>query len=48
MDTFWGDRYGKVVDPFGYQWGMATHFEDVSEEEMAKRAEKWFAEMAQG
>ena len=48
MDMFWGDRYGKVVDPFGYQWGLATHTEDVSEEEMAKRAQEWFASMAQG
>ena len=48
MDTFWGDRYGKVADPFGFQWGLATHLEDVSEEEMAKRAKEWFAQAAQG
>ncbi len=46
MDAFWGDRYGKLVDPFGYQWGIATHIEDVSDEEVKKRGEKWFAEMA--
>lgn len=45
-DMFWGDRYGKVVDPFGFQWGIATHVEDVSEEEMQKRSEAWFAQMA--
>lgn len=33
MDAFWGDRYGKVLDPFGYQWGIATHTKDLSEEE---------------
>lgn len=47
MDTFWGDRYGKLTDPFGYQWGMATHVEDVPEEEMSQRAQKWFAQAAE-
>ncbi len=47
MDTFWGDRYGKVADPFGYQWGLATHVEHVPEEEMAKRAQEWFAQADQ-
>ena len=46
MDAFWGDRYGKLADPFGYQWGIATHVEDVSEEEMQRRAAAWMAEMA--
>lgn len=46
MDMFWGDRYGKVMDPFGFQWGIATHIEDVDDEEMAKRAQEWFAQMA--
>ncbi len=36
-DMFWGDRYGKLVDPFGHQWALATHKEDVSPEEMVKR-----------
>jgi PhnB protein len=36
-DMFWGDRYGKLQDPFGHQWALATHVEDVSPEEMAKR-----------
>jgi PhnB protein len=47
QNQFWGDRYGKVADPFGFQWGVATHIEDVSEEEMGKRARAWFAEMAE-
>ena len=45
MDAFWGDRYGKVVDPFGFEWGFATHVEDVPEEEMGQRAAAFFAEM---
>jgi uncharacterized glyoxalase superfamily protein PhnB len=36
-DMFWGDRYGKLLDPFGHHWALATHKEDVSPEEMAKR-----------
>ncbi len=46
MDTFWGDRYGKVSDPFGFQWGIATHLEDVAPEEMGRRAEQWFQQAA--
>jgi uncharacterized glyoxalase superfamily protein PhnB len=30
-NMFWGDRYGKLTDPFGHEWGIATHVEDVSE-----------------
>jgi len=36
-DMFWGDRYGRVLDPFGQEWQLATHKEDVSEEEMTRR-----------
>lgn len=36
-DMFWGDRMGHLVDPFGHQWAIATHTEDVSEEEIIKR-----------
>ena len=45
-DQFWGDRFGAVVDPFGHVWSIATHVEDVSPEEMAKRAEAAMAAMA--
>jgi uncharacterized glyoxalase superfamily protein PhnB len=33
-DQFWGDRYGKLEDPFGHHWSVATHIRDVSVEEM--------------
>lgn len=36
-DEFWGDRFAKVTDPFGHQWGILTHVEDVTPEEMKKR-----------
>ena len=44
-DMFWGDRFGSVTDPFGHVWSLATHKEDLSEEEMAKRRDAAFAEM---
>lgn len=37
-DKFYGDRAGGVSDPFGYTWYIATHVEDVSPEEIGKRA----------
>jgi len=42
QDMFWGDRWGKLTDPFGQQWGIATHKEDVSGEEMNKRMKAMF------
>ena len=38
-DQFYGDRNGGVKDPFGNQWWIATHVEDVSPEEMSRRAQ---------
>ncbi len=45
-DQFWGDRYGKLIDPFGHQWGLAQHIEDVAPEEMKKRSDAWAAKMS--
>jgi PhnB protein len=47
-DQFWGDRYGKLVDPFGHVWGLATHKEDVPPDVMAERAKKMFSEGGSG
>jgi PhnB protein len=41
-DEFYGDRVGIIVDPFGHQWNVATHVEDVSNEEVAKRFNAMF------
>ena len=46
QDMFWGDRYGKLTDPFGQQWGIATHKEDVAPEEMKRRQDAFFAKAA--
>lgn len=37
-DQFWGDRYGLVTDPFGHVWGIATHKEELTPEQMQERA----------
>lgn len=41
-DQFWGDRMGSVADPFGHKWSIATHREDVSPEEIGRRAKELF------
>ena len=42
-NMFWGDRYAKLTDPFGHKWSMATHVEDMSPKEMARRGAEAFA-----
>jgi uncharacterized glyoxalase superfamily protein PhnB len=38
QDMFWGDRFGKISDPSGHVWGLATHKEDVAPTEMERRS----------
>ena len=40
-DAFWGDRYGKVTDPFGHEWGIATRVKDLTDAEMKRAADEW-------
>jgi PhnB protein len=44
-DQFWGDRFGVVADPFGHQWQIATHVEDLSPEEIRERGKQAMAAM---
>ena len=44
-DQFWGDRYGQVEDPFGHQWSIATHKQDLTQEQIAAKAKAFFANM---
>jgi PhnB protein len=44
-DQFWGDRYGQVEDPYGHQWSIATHKQDLSAEQIAAGAKAAFAKM---
>jgi uncharacterized glyoxalase superfamily protein PhnB len=45
-DQFWGDRCGMVFDPFGFQWALATRKEDLTPEEMNRRQDEFFKQMA--
>ncbi len=36
-DMFWGDRYCKVVDPFGHHWSIAEHIEDLTPQQMMEK-----------
>jgi PhnB protein len=45
-NMFWGDRYGRLIDPFGQLWGIATHIEDVTAEEMSRRQQATFSKAA--
>jgi uncharacterized glyoxalase superfamily protein PhnB len=44
-DQFWGDRYGTLTDPFGHQWAIATHKEDLTPAELEKRGREAMAQM---
>ena len=46
-DMFLGDRFGRLTDPFGHKWSLATHIEDVSPEEMKKRMQTAMSQSAQ-
>ncbi|MGB2663982.1 MAG: VOC family protein [Candidatus Acidiferrum sp.] len=46
QNQFWGDRYGKLRDPFGHQWGLAQHVEDVAPAEMERRSKAWMEEFS--
>jgi PhnB protein len=43
-DQFWGDRAGCIEDPFGHQWWLAQHMQDLTEEELRKNAEAFYAQ----
>jgi len=46
-DQFYGDRGGRLQDPFGHMWIVSTHKEDVSPEEMSRRVVEWMKEEAE-
>jgi hypothetical protein len=46
-DAFWGDRYGKVTDPFGHEWGIATRVKNMTREEMEAAGKEWMAKVAE-
>lgn len=48
INMFWGDRFGKIMDPFGHSWALAQHVEDVPPDEMDRRAEEFRKQWAEG
>jgi PhnB protein len=44
-DQFWGDRYGKLKDPFGHKWSIATHTKDMSSDEMKRSMDDAMSQM---
>lgn len=47
MDQFWGDRYGAIVDPYGFQWSLGKHLRDVSPQELERAQAEMMKQMAQ-
>ena len=45
MEQFWGDRYGKLKDPFGHKWSIATHTKDLSMDEMKQGMDEAMSKM---
>lgn len=45
MEQFWGDRYGRLKDPFGHKWSIATHTKDLSMDEMKRNMDEAMAKM---
>ena len=48
QDMFWGDRFGKLQDPFGHEWSISTTKEQLSPEEMNRRAGEVMKQMRKG
>ena len=46
-DMFWGDRCGKVEDPFGHQWNLAQHMKDLTPQQIAEGQKAFMAQMQQ-
>jgi len=44
-DQFWGDRFGSITDPFGHNWSIATHVEDLTPKEIEERGKAAMAAM---
>jgi PhnB protein len=46
QNQFWGDRQGRIRDPFGHNWSIAQHVEDVAPAEMERRSAAWIAQQS--
>lgn len=45
-EMFWGDRMGMVCDPYGHAWSVATHTQDLTDEQMRQKMQEFFAHQA--
>lgn len=46
-DMFWGERFGRVRDPFGHEWALGTQLRELSPDEIQAAANKMFGEMSE-
>ena len=46
-DVFWGERFARVRDPFGHEWGITTQLREMSPDEIQVAAKQMFAEMSE-
>jgi PhnB protein len=46
QDRFWGDRFGVIADPFGHEWGISTHTQDLTPEDIRERGERAMTNMS--
>lgn len=46
-EQFWGDRFGRLKDPYGHKWSIATHVKDLSMDEMKHGMDEAMAQMKQ-
>lgn len=46
-DVFWGERFARVRDPFGHEWGITTILREMTPDEIQAAAAKMFAEMSE-
>lgn len=47
VDMFWGERFGRVRDPFGHEWGVATQLREMSPDEIQSAASQVFDDMSE-
>ncbi|MBL8819631.1 MAG: VOC family protein [Planctomyces sp.] len=47
VDTFWGERFSRVRDPFGHEWGISTQLREMSPAEIQTAATRLFSEMSE-
>jgi PhnB protein len=45
-DMFWGERFGRVRDPFGHEWGIATQLREMSPSDIQAAASQMFVDMS--